>query len=148
VLIGGRGNDRVSDLDLDDSGGLVLGGVTDSSDFPVENAFQSKLAGNNDGFVARLSTSTWNISFATYVGGSQLDAIWGGRAHSAGKIVVSGSSESNDLRTLQRISARPSAKSAAFVASMTSDGQQPGWLSFYAGTGETYGGGMELDQGG
>jgi hypothetical protein len=148
LLIGGQANDRVSDLDFDPSGDLVLGGSTGSTDFPVSKAFQPKLAGNDDGFVAKLNTSNWNISFATYFGGSQLDAIWGLRVDPKGQVVVSGATESRDLPASEHVSARESGNSNAFVATIRQDGTQPLWLTYYGGTGATYGGVMEMDDAG
>jgi hypothetical protein len=150
MLIGGQGNDRIADIDLNPSGDLILVGSTDSADFPVKQAFQSKLAGNTDGFVAKLNTSDWKMSFATYFGGSQRDAIWALRVGAEGQLVVSGSTESADFPTSERAFQRqPPGKSNAFVATLRSDGRQLVWSTYYGGSGETYGvSGVEVDQAG
>ena len=57
TLIGGNGQDAVSDLTLDSSNHVYLVGGTVSDNFPVKNAFQAIRGGAADGFLLRLSDS-------------------------------------------------------------------------------------------
>ena len=52
TLLGGDGDDLPSSIGFASDGSLVIGGATESSDFPLEGALQSSLLGESDGFGA------------------------------------------------------------------------------------------------
>jgi len=53
--MGGSGRDGARAGTLGDDGSLYLGGVTDSGDWPLLNAYQNTYAGGNDALVARFT---------------------------------------------------------------------------------------------
>ncbi|PYR75104.1 MAG: hypothetical protein DMF87_21285, partial [Acidobacteria bacterium] len=53
--LGGSQFDNASSLALDPTGGVWLGGMTNSSDFPAVNAYQSDLHGSSDAFLSHLT---------------------------------------------------------------------------------------------
>ncbi|HZU25331.1 MAG TPA: SBBP repeat-containing protein, partial [Bryobacteraceae bacterium] len=69
TYLGGGGTDIVNALAIDSSGRLWAAGSTTSSDFPTRAAFQQRLAGSQNAFVAEISTSS-GLVFSTYLGGS------------------------------------------------------------------------------
>jgi hypothetical protein len=70
TYLGGGNDDHGAAIAVDSAGTVYLAGSTWSIDFPVANAFQSKLAGGEDAFVARLSADGNTLLFSTYLGGS------------------------------------------------------------------------------
>ncbi|MGQ0669857.1 MAG: DUF7948 domain-containing protein [Actinomycetota bacterium] len=60
-------------LGIDSAGNVYLAGYTDSSNFPVANAFQATFGGVRDGFVAALSAAGNALIYSTYLGGTQRD---------------------------------------------------------------------------
>jgi len=70
------------DLALDSVGNILIAGQTLSSDFPATSgAFQTTLAGDMDGYVAKLTPDGASLIWASYLGGSggneYQELIWG-----------------------------------------------------------------------
>jgi hypothetical protein len=57
MTFGGSENESARDVAVDNDRSIYLVGYTNSPDFPVENAFQASLAGQNDVFVAKFGKS-------------------------------------------------------------------------------------------
>ncbi|MCK5848675.1 MAG: SBBP repeat-containing protein [Caldisericia bacterium] len=68
TYFGGEWNDSISVIKMDKDGNIYLGGETDSSDFPIKNAFQNEIHGNTDAFLAKIS-SDGKLLWSTYLGG-------------------------------------------------------------------------------
>ena len=56
TYLGGDGSDLVGDIAIDDSGNAYVTGRTQSTDFPTKNPYQDSLIGNEDVFIAKLSS--------------------------------------------------------------------------------------------
>ena len=54
TYLGGRENERINAIAVDQQGAAVLAGRSDSPDFPTTTAFQDTLAGDFDAFVTKL----------------------------------------------------------------------------------------------
>lgn len=72
---GSGGNDYPTSIALQPRGSVTIGGYTNSTDFPLKNAFQTtnKGAGSGrgfNGFVSRITFEGSGIVFSTYIGGS------------------------------------------------------------------------------
>jgi len=72
TLLGGSGeDDAVMGIRLDAAGDLYVAGHTKSADFPVTpEAFQPRLGGQSDCYLAKLSRDARKVLWATYLGGS------------------------------------------------------------------------------
>lgn len=70
TYLGGKGDDTVGAVAVDDQGSAYIGGRTTSADFPTKSAFQAELAGGEDGFFAKLSPTGDALLFSSYFGGS------------------------------------------------------------------------------
>jgi hypothetical protein len=57
LTLGGSQGDRATGLALGTDGDLILGGITESADFPTRKAFQPAYAGLTDGFLVRLRST-------------------------------------------------------------------------------------------
>jgi hypothetical protein len=102
AFLSGSGDERANSVTFFRN--LVLvGGSTDSPDLPVENAFQSQLAGGRDGFLWTASLTGSNLSplppVMTYWGGSGDDEIRAMVNLSISRLVIAGNTSSSDLPT-------------------------------------------------
>jgi len=76
TFIGGNGLDIVTDLTWVPDTGLLLGGMTNSSDFPVtDSAYMSAINQDNDLFLAFMNSSLDTLTACTYFGGNHEDTI-------------------------------------------------------------------------
>jgi Beta-propeller repeat len=70
ILLGGSKWDIIGGLAVDHANNyLYVAGQTHSVDFPVKTAFQEKLNGESDAFLAKYRISDLQIIFASYFGG-------------------------------------------------------------------------------
>ena len=74
----GSGEDRVLTIAARPTGELLVGGVTNSSDFPTDNgAYQKLKKANFDGFALELRSGGSLINFSTFIGGDGDDRVTG-----------------------------------------------------------------------
>ncbi len=71
TFIGGTESEVVFGIDLDSDGNIILGGVTNSSDFPISaNAYDKTFDGISDAFILKILSDASSLVFSTYLGGS------------------------------------------------------------------------------
>jgi uncharacterized protein (TIGR03437 family) len=91
------GNSNGTAITIDPSGNTVVAGWTASPSLPVtSSAIQSTLAGAQNLFLVKLDPSG-NVIFATYFGGSGIDAPIALQTDSAGSIYLAGTTTSLDF---------------------------------------------------
>jgi len=56
-------------------GFAYVGGDTDSTDFPLQDAFDGTLSGI-DGYLTKISTDGSSLVYSTYIGGSGMDSVY------------------------------------------------------------------------
>jgi hypothetical protein len=94
--LGGSGSEIANAIALDASGNIYVAGTTNSTDFPVASAFQSRLSGQSSVFVTKLNPSGSGIVYSTYLGGRGGDSLGNGIAvDSAGNAYVTGFTSSS-----------------------------------------------------
>jgi hypothetical protein len=100
TYLGGSDGDGASALAADPiTGEIYVAGSTRSSNFPgTIGGAQASIGGGDDGFVARLNPALTELKQATYLGGSDGDAISAVAVHPiTGEIYVAGYTSSMDL---------------------------------------------------
>lgn len=76
TFLGGTGWDGVFAVAVDQSGNVVVTGVTASTDFPVtSNAVQNTLPGGDAAFVTVIRADGRQILYSTYLGGTVSDGV-------------------------------------------------------------------------
>jgi len=97
TYLGGSQDDIPISLTLDPMGNIYIVGATNSTDFPITpNAIQRSLRGEYDAFIVKLS-STGELLFSTYLGGSGTDGAFQLMLDSYGNIYVVGDTYSFDF---------------------------------------------------
>lgn len=125
---------------VDGSGAAYITGFTQSSDFPVTpGAFQTTYAGNNDGFVAKLSAEG-NLVYATFLGGNNPDWAQAIAVDTAGATYIVGKTRSANFPTTPGVF-QPACNSCpglydAFVTKLNPDGSNLVYSTFLGGTSE------------
>ena len=85
---------------VDPYGGIIIGGNTRSATFHMTGeAFDSLRAGTDEAFVVRLNPDLTEVVYGSFLGGGQNEIVGGMRLDSEGRLLVSGSTNSNDFPT-------------------------------------------------
>lgn len=142
TFLGGSMDQAGFAIAVDSNGAAYVGGVTNSSDFPISNnALQRVYRGAADGFVTILQPAGNAIAGSTFVGGSGLDFITAIRLDSARRIYVAGYTGSLDIfPTLPR----PAKAGQTFVAQLSSPADQARFATFLDATDNTLSVGLAI----
>jgi hypothetical protein len=95
TYLGGSGSDSATGIAVDASGNAYVTGSTASTDFPTQNAVQTKIAGGLDAFVANLNSA--GLIYSTYLGGNSDDAAAGIALDTSGNAYITGDTSSTDF---------------------------------------------------
>jgi hypothetical protein len=149
TYIGGKGGDVAYGIAVDSSGEACITGVTNSADFPVATAEQSKYAGSGDAFVAKLSSDGTKLVYSTYFGGSGSDTAAAIAVDATGDAFITGTTTSSDFPiTSTAFQATYGGNGDAFVAELGSAGNQLVYSSYLGGLGADSGQAIAVDSSG
>ena len=98
TYLGGNFDDFGYSIALDGSGSAYVTGVTTSTDFPTQNAYQANQT-IDDVFVTKLSPSGNSLEYSTYLGGNQQDWGFSIALDGLGSAYVTGWTTSTDFPT-------------------------------------------------
>ncbi len=99
TYLGGAKSDLALDIVLLDSGELIIGGWTNSQDFPTTvGAYDTTPSDtlNTDGFITKLSADGNSLSFSTAFGGDLPETIRAVAVDDSGSIYITGSTGSSE----------------------------------------------------
>jgi len=104
TYLGGTTQELPTDIAVDPNGRVIVGGITNSSDFPVLNAFQSTYAGAtttivNDAVVTVYNAALNAVAYSTYLGGNGYDDCYGVCSDPSGNVVAVGLTASTNFPT-------------------------------------------------
>ncbi len=102
TFIGGDSFDRTQGIFIDADGFIYLGGNTSSNNFPATLGAYDTTRNDGftqDGFVAKLAPNGSSVVWATYLGASDRDQVYGVRADSDGNVYAVGVTTSSDFPT-------------------------------------------------
>jgi uncharacterized protein (TIGR03437 family) len=147
--LGGGGDDFVLGIGLDGAGNMYVTGSTASTDFPATaSAFQPKIGGGTDAYVAKLAPGG-AITWATYVGGTGDDEANGIAVDAAGAAYITGGTASTNFPTASPYQgANAGGARDIFVSKLSPDGAKLAYSTYLGGTGDELGNGIAVDRGG
>jgi len=122
TLWGNPGGETGLVLSLDRSENVYIAGITGEPFFPVLNPFQSRMAGNGDVFVAKISIASNSIAYSTYLGGDEMDIPRGLAVNSAGCLYLTGFTRSLDFPLQDPLPGIIPSGSDGFITGFTSSG--------------------------
>jgi hypothetical protein len=95
--IGGDNADYSIGLVLDSANEVYVSGATQSTNFPVVNAFQSQQPGPYAGFLTRISADGCALLYSTYLGGNNSDQPSAIAIDGSGEVLVAGYTQSQNF---------------------------------------------------
>jgi uncharacterized repeat protein (TIGR01451 family) len=149
TALGGSGTETGVGIALDSLGSAYVTGSTSSSDFPVTmHSYLSTLPGNTSAFVAKLTTSG-EISYATFLGGTNNDGGSGIAIDSMGDAFIGGGTSSSDFPTTTgAYSTVYKGEGDGFVAELNPDGSALIFATLLGGSFADGVSGIAVDQSG
>jgi hypothetical protein len=161
TYLGGEQTDWGYGVAVDVFGHAYITGVTNSSDFPLQNPLQNALAGTADAFVSKLDQDGGALLYSTYLGGStgagedirfpdSRDAGVAIAVDAYGQAHVTGITHSSDFPTTSdafqtQVPRIPAFASSAFVAKLNDTGDDLLYSTYLSGSGNDEGRGIALD---
>ncbi len=116
TFIGGSGSDQALAVAVDGAGLAYITGWTDSTDFPIDlGAFDATPNGQEDGILLRLSADGSQLTYASYLGGSQLDEGHDVTVDAQGSVFVTGNTRSSDFPTVKPLDTTANGSEDAFL---------------------------------
>jgi hypothetical protein len=143
-LGGSIGLDYGTAIAADQYGNAYVTGSTESSDFPIRNAFQASTGFGSDAFVAKFSVGG-SLLWSTYLGGGGFDSGQGIAVDQYGNAYVTGTTNSSNFPTLNPFQAADGGGYDAFVAKFSNGGALL-WSTYLGGSNDETGYGIAVDQ--
>ena len=141
TYLGGDVDDGANGIAVDGAGSAYVTGGTDSSDFPVVNAFQPTKHGSGlNAFVTKVSADGRSLIYSSYLGGTcgpedgRCDTAYGIALDSLGEAYVTGNVGSTDFPTINAIQSTNHGRGDAFVAKVSADGSRLLYSTYLGGT--------------
>ncbi len=148
TFLGGSDTDKAHGIAIDPSRCAVVAGMTNSSDYPCRNAYQSSCAGELDAFITKLDSSGNALIYSSYLGGSLDDAAFDLDLDSLGMVYLSGETISSDFPTRDAYQvSRGGWEQDVFITKFTSSGSGLVYSTYLGGDGVDFGGKITLDLG-
>jgi hypothetical protein len=141
TYLGGDSLDVANAIAIDGSGYAYVTGRTKSSDFPVANAYQSSLQGEEDIFITRLAVNGKSIVYSTFLGGSKSEQANSIALDGDENIYITGYTLSSNYPAVNAyIALSPGTNGSNFVSKLNSNGSALVYSTYLGGTGVEYGG--------
>ncbi len=142
---GGSGYDYGFGIATDGIGNIVISGTTGStSGIATSVAYQTSNGGGMDAFIAKfnaLGARQW----ATYFGGSDYEADFGIAVDGSGNIMITGITSSiSGIATTNAYQTSYGGSQDAYIAKFNASGVL-GWATYFGGSGEDKGRGIDAD---
>ena len=146
TYLGGSGDDRAFALAVDSANYIYVTGWTQSKNFPTLGAYQTKLGGARDAWVAKLTPTAGSIVFSTYFGGSGTEAGYGLILDSTNSPIIVGDTTSTNLPVTTGAAQRVNGGGQdAFVAKFNSTGSVLSAMTYYGGLAAEHATSVTLD---
>ncbi|MHB8078458.1 MAG: FlgD immunoglobulin-like domain containing protein [Candidatus Krumholzibacteriia bacterium] len=143
TFIGGESDDFARKVFPCEDGSVLLAGMTYSVGFPVSpGAYDTTLAYDSDGYVAKLSPDGGSLIWSSLIGGHDWDQLLGAVLTTTEEVVITGMTRSADFPTTpgayDEIASSASPIDDIFVARFSANGDSLVWSTFIGGTGNEW----------
>ncbi len=148
TYLGGNGTDVGRGIAVDSDGNAYVTGYTQSTNFPVNNPFQSSSKSNQNAFVTKVASDGLAFTYSTYLGGSCGDAGWGIAVDAGGYAYVGGAACSADFPVKDAVQGIPGGNYDVFVTKLGQDGSSLVYSTYLGGPGLDGAYGIAIDSSG
>ena len=147
TYLGGSNIDNGESIAVDAAGAAYVAGLTSSAAFPTTpGALETSYNGGVDAFVAKLAPSGASLVYATYLGGSRIDAGVGIAVDPTGAAYATGRTFSSDFPTTPgALETSYNGGVDAFVAKLSPSGSSLVYSTYLGGSGREDGTGIAVD---
>ena len=152
TYLGGSLGSQASAIAVDALGSAYITGSTQSSDFPVFNAFQKSCGLDPasgkcsvDAFLTKFAPSGKALVYSTYLGGAGDDQASAIAVDATGNAHVVGTTESADFPTMASLQLHLKGSSDAFVARFSATGSALTFSTYHGGAATESGNSIALD---
>jgi hypothetical protein len=122
TYFGGAGSDWCYTMDVDSDNRIVISGTTESTSFPLLNAYQDTLSGASDVFLSFIEADGQSLLFSTYLGTPEVDHGRRVVFNSKGDILLAGIVGNGDLATEDAYQEDNGGGTDAFLAKFNANG--------------------------
>ncbi len=143
TYLGGSSLDGGYGIAVDIAGNAYVTGWTWSHDFPIVGT-STAFGGDYDAFVTKIGTSGAELSYSTYLGGSDWDEGYGIAVDSAGNAYVTGYTQSANFPIVGTTTALGGTRDA-FVTKIGTSGAELSYSTYLGGSSYDYGRGITVD---
>lgn len=150
TFLGGWSLDEARSIAVDENGNTYITGTTVSDNFPVTNeSFQKIYGGMGDAFVAKFNSSGNELTYSTFIGGSETDSGNSIKIDENGNTFITGVATSPDFpNTLGVFQSGKSGSKDAFVTKLNSTGSKLEFSTFIGGSLDEFGNSIAIDSDG
>ncbi len=147
TFLGGNNSDEARAITLANSGDAVVGGYTQSPDFPVSpNAFQTSHSGFLDIFVARLNPTLTTLVWSTFVGGFSAEMCNGIVLDNTENVYFTGHTQSYNYPVTPGAFQSTGVSYSAIISKLNSDGTSLLYSTYLGGNNDDRGFSIDLVQ--
>lgn len=137
TYIGGTNDEAGEGIVIDGSGRAHVTGHTQSTDFPIKNAYQSTIGGNSDAVLIILGSSGGTLEYSTFLGGTNMEKAFAIDLDASGNIYIAGVTRSYDYPTKSAYDTYYGGGDGdAFVAKFNSSGSSLAYSTYLGGYAE------------
>jgi hypothetical protein len=152
TYLGGYTTDHGAAIAVDTSGNAYVTGYTLSTDFPLANALQPRIAGMQAAFVSKLNASGKALLFSTYLGGTSSpygypQTGYGITVDAQGSAYVAGVTSAPDFPLLNPLQSSLRGSTDAFVTKLSASGSLA-YSTYVGGASTDAGTSIAVDSGG
>ncbi|MFN7923607.1 MAG: SBBP repeat-containing protein [Bryobacteraceae bacterium] len=145
TFLGGASSDTAVSIGTDSSGAIYIGGVTNSTDFPLQNPADP--VSGADAFITKLTADGKTLVYSTYFGGSGVESAAGIAVHASGNVYLAGTTYSTDLPVANAFRATPSTLPDAFAVRLGLAGNIV-FSTYLGGSADDHAGAIAIDSSG
>ncbi|MFH0731727.1 MAG: SBBP repeat-containing protein [Candidatus Omnitrophota bacterium] len=149
TYLGGSDNDAGYGIAVDSSGCAYITGNTSSTDFPLQNAFQSSKSTGSDAFVTKFNSAGSALTYSTYLGGTGSGDYGKGIAVDTSSCAyVTGYTDSTDFPLQSAFQGTKGAGYDVFVTKFNAAGSALTYSTYLGGNNNDFGRSIAVDSSG